>query len=72
MRTCPYCKKGHPSAEVLGWQVHKFSDRWIMCLVQDALVESTSSLAPESRPKLNLSSERATWRSHPQNSAAAS
>jgi hypothetical protein len=29
--TCPYCSLGNVSVEILGFAIHKLSDRWITC-----------------------------------------
>ena len=70
MSACPYCSEGHRSTEILGWQIHKFSDRWIACLVQDALVQSTE-LAQQSHPNVRMDKERLSWPGRPEKYPAA-
>lgn len=71
MPSCPYCIKGHKSTQILGWQFHQLSDRWIMCLVQPGLAQS-SALSSETRPNMELRDECGTWGAPPQKAAAAS
>ena len=72
MPTCPYCESGHKSAEVLGWQVHKFSDRWVTCAVQNALILSNFPLDAEQHFERKSGNQRADWAAYQQKSAAAS